>query len=130
LDPSQLPDYPSIVVQAIDGKVMTQSTHVTVRIFIHAYDENPDSQGYQDLTNMIETLAGYLTSWGQQAIDEAFPIILPIEWKIPDSNIFPHFIAEMTTTWELPSARPLPDPDNCITPMEAATIEVTPWSAS
>jgi hypothetical protein len=109
IDGTQLPDFPSIIVQAIEGKVEQRETHVTVRIFLHAYDENPDSQGYQDLTNMIEVIAYALTSYGQAGIDSRFPIVLPLEWKIPDSNTFPHFIGEMHTTWQLPSARPLPD---------------------
>jgi hypothetical protein len=109
IDPNQLPDFPSITIQAIKAKVMQPETHVVVRIYFHSYDENPNSQGYQDLTNMIEVVAYALTSYGQGAIDARFPIILPLEWEIPDGNIFPHFMAEMHTTWKLPSARPLPD---------------------
>lgn len=126
IDGTQLPDFPSIIVQAIEGKVETNETHVKVRIFLHSYDENPDSQGYQDLTNMIEVVAYALTSYGQKGIDARFPIILPMEWQIPDSNAFPHFIGEMMTTWKLPSARPLPDPcGDSIIPMEHIDLRVS-----
>jgi hypothetical protein len=105
----KLADVPNIIVQAIRAKVEITSTIATVRIFFSAYDENPDSQGYQDVLNMIETAALALTSFGQQAIDRAYPIVMPIEWQMVEAESFPHFIGEMTTTWELPSARPMPD---------------------
>ena len=106
-----LPDFPSIVVQAIHAKVETLSTMVTVRMFFHVYDENQDSQGYQDVLNMMEKAAAALTSWGQGALNGAYPIVMPIEWKLHDEEgTFPHFVGEMTTVWELPSAAPLPDP--------------------
>ena len=124
IDPSQLPDFPSIAVQAIKAKVHQQDTHVTVRIYFHAYDENPASQGYQDLTNMVEVVAYALTSYGQAGIDKRFPIILPLEWEIPDGNIFPHYLGEMLTTWQLPSARPLPDLDNNMIPMEHIDVRL------
>jgi len=107
IDPSQLPDFPSITVQAISGHVGKDETHVVVQIFFHAYDEAPASQGYQDLTNMIEMVALALTSYGQKGIDDAYPIVLPMEWKIPEAQYFPHYIGEMHTTWQWPSARPL-----------------------
>lgn len=105
----KLPDVPNVIVQAIKAKVDQQSTVVTVRILFSTYDENPASQGYQDCLNLIETTALALTSFGQQAIDQAYPIQLPIEWTLIEPDCFPHFVGEMTTTWELPSARPLPD---------------------
>jgi hypothetical protein len=105
----RLPDCPNIIVQAMKAKIETDSTKVTVRIGFSAYDENPNSQGYQDVLNMIETAAIALTSYGQKGIDDAYPIILPIEWEMIDAECFPHFVGEMTTMWELPSARPLPD---------------------
>jgi hypothetical protein len=105
----KLPDVPNIIVQAIKAKVEQPSTIVTVRILFSTYDENPDSQGYQDCLNLIETAAQALTSFGQQAIDQAYPIQLPLEWTLIEPDCFPHFVGEMTTTWELPSARPLPD---------------------
>jgi hypothetical protein len=107
----KLPDVPNVIVQAIKAKVETQSTLVTVRILFSTYDENPDGSGYQDCLNLIETAALALTSYGQQAIDKAYPIQLPIEWSLVEPDCFPHFVGEMTTTWELPSARPLPDPE-------------------
>lgn len=107
----KLPDVPNVIVQAIKGKVETESTVVTVRILFSTYDENPDGSGYQDCLNLIETVALALTSYGQAAIDKAYPIQLPIEWSLVEPDCFPHFVGEMTTTWELPSARPLPDMD-------------------
>jgi hypothetical protein len=109
IDTNRLADVPNIIVQAVKAKVETQSTIVTVRIGFSAYDENPDSQGYQDVLNMIETATIALTSFGQQAIDKAYPIVMPIEWELIEADCFPHFVGEMTTQWELPSARPLPD---------------------
>jgi hypothetical protein len=125
-------------VQAISGHVGKDETHVVVQIFFHAYDEAPASQGYQDLTNMIEMVALALTSYGQKGIDDAYPIVLPMEWKIPEAQYFPHYIGEMHTTWQLPSARPLPGPDETldrITPGEQIDMGVTEeepvlWSAS
>lgn len=105
----KLPDVPNVIVQAIRAKVEQPSTIVTVRILFSTYDENPDSQGYQDCLNLIEAAALALTSFGQQGIDKAYPIQLPIEWTLIEPDCFPHFVGEMTTTWELPSARPLPD---------------------
>jgi len=107
----KLADVPNIIVQAIKAKVEITETIATVRILFSAYDENPNSQGYQDVLNMIETTARELTSYGQQAIDKAYPIVMPIEWQMIEADCFPHFVGEMTTTWELPSARPLPDAD-------------------
>jgi hypothetical protein len=107
----RLPDVPAIIVQVVAAKVEQQSTIVTLRILFNAYDENPDSSGYQDVLNMAEAAAIALTSFGQQAIDQAYPIVLPLEWKLVEADCFPHFIAEMTTTWELPSGRPMPDPE-------------------
>jgi len=107
----KLPDVPNIIVQATKAKVENTETVVTVKILFSAYDENADSQGYQDCLNMIETAAIALTSFGQGAIDAAYPIVMPIEWNLIEADCFPHFVAEMTTLWELPSARPLPDAD-------------------
>lgn len=114
------PDVPQIIVQSVSAHIETLSTIVTVRILVAVYDENPDSQGYQDVINILETLAVALTSFGQGAIEEAYPIVLPIDWKLqPDENTFPHFIGEMTTQWELPSGRPMPDIDpTCPVPVE------------
>jgi hypothetical protein len=105
----KLPDFPSVIVQAIKAKVETDSTLVTVCLYVNAYDENPDGSGYQDVLNLTETIALALTSYGQGAIDAAYPIVLPLTWELVLPDTFPHFISEMTTVWELPSARPLPD---------------------
>jgi hypothetical protein len=105
----KLPDVPAILVQAVAAKIQADETLATVRILVNAYDENPDSAGYQDCQNISEAIWIALTSFGQQAIDKAYPIIMPIEWKLIEADTFPHFIAELTTQWELPSARPLPD---------------------
>ena len=109
IDMTQVPDHPAIVVQVISGKAAIDVTEVTARIMVTAYDENPNNQGYQDVQNMIETLVIVLTSWGQKALDDAYPIVMPIEWKLQETEIFPHFAGEITTRWQLPSARPLPD---------------------
>jgi hypothetical protein len=107
----KLPDCPNIIVQAIKAKIEIAETFVTVKLCFSAYDENPDSQGYQDVLNMIETAAIALTSFGQAAIDKAYPIVMPIEWSMIEAECFPHFVGEMTTQWELPSARPWVDPE-------------------
>jgi hypothetical protein len=124
----KLPDVPNVIVQAIKAKVEQPSTIVTVRILFSTYDENPDSSGYQDCLNLIETAALALTSFGQQAIDKAYPIQLPLEWTLIEPDCFPHFVGEMTTTWELPSARPLPDPDLFgIVPAEHIELRRSPY---
>jgi hypothetical protein len=105
----KLPDCPAIIVQAVSAKVQNDETLVTVRILVNAYDENPDSGGYQDVQNMVEAIAIALTSFGQQGIDQAYPIVMPFTWQLVEADTFPHYIAEMTTEWELPSGRPLPD---------------------
>jgi hypothetical protein len=111
----KLPDHPSITVQAISARVTLMDSHteklVTVRVFVSNYDENPDGSGYQDTQNMMESIEIALTSFGQQGIDESYPIQLPLEWKLVEADTFPHFIGEMTTQWRLPSGRPMPDID-------------------
>jgi hypothetical protein len=102
----QLANVPNVIVQAIKAKIEIDCTHVTVRMLFSTYDENPDSQGYQDCLNLIETAAIALTTFGQAAIDKAYPIVMPIEWSLVESDCMPHFVGEMTTLWELPSARP------------------------
>lgn len=105
----KLPNFPAVIVQAIKAKVEIKSTIVTVCIYVNAYDENPDGSGYQDVLNMTEAISMALTTFGQAALDQAYPIVLPLEWELIQPDTFPHFIAEMTTQWELPSGRPLPD---------------------
>ena len=122
IEVDKLPDVPAIIIQAVAGTVEKDQTNVTVRILLNAYDENPNSGGYQDLTNMLEALSIALTSYGQGAIDHAYPIILPIEWKHIEAHTFPHFIAEMTTHWQLPSGRPMPDLLEGIIPAEQIAI--------
>jgi hypothetical protein len=107
----KLPDVPSIIVQAVSAKVANDSTIVTTRLLFTAYDENPDGQGYQDVLNMLEAATIALTSFGQRGIAEAYVIVLPLEWKLVEPDCFPHYLGEMTTQWELPSGRPLPDAD-------------------
>lgn len=107
----KLPDVPAVLVQVVAATIKNDETIATVRIVVNAYDENPDSGGYQDCQNISEAIWIALTSFGQQAIDKAYPIVMPIEWKLVEADTFPHYIAEMTTNWELPSARPLPDPE-------------------
>jgi hypothetical protein len=105
----KLPDCPAIIIQVVSAKVQSMETIATVRILVNAYDEDPDSGGYQDVQNMVEAISIALTSYGQQAIDQAYPIVMPFDWKLIEADTFPHYIAEITTEWELPSGRPLPD---------------------
>src|SRR5262245_28733968 len=126
----KLPDVPAIIVQAVGAKVLLDSSQitktVTARIFVNAYDENPDSQGYQDCVNMMEALEIYLTSYGFMALDQAYAIELPIEWKVIEADTFPHFIGEMTTMWKLPAGRPMPDLLESIIPGEGVVLGLDP----
>jgi hypothetical protein len=120
----KLPDVPNIIVQVVSANVMKDVTHATVRLLFTCYDENPDSEGYQDVLNMIETAAIALTSFGQGAIEDAYPIVMPIEWKLIEPDCWPHFVGEMTTQWELPSARPFPDPERGFIPAEHIELKL------
>jgi hypothetical protein len=120
----RLPDCPAIIVQIVNARVEIESTIVTLKLFVTAYDENPDSSGYQDVLNMIEAIALALTSFGQQGLDQAYVIQLPINWNLVEADTFPHFIGEMTTTWEFPSGRPMPDISETIVPVEQVEIKV------
>ena len=128
IDVDKLADVPHILVQMVAAKVENTETIATVRIFTCMYDENPDSQGYQDCQNIMEALAIALTSFGQAGIDKAYVIVMPIEWKLLEADAFPHYIAEMTTHWELPSGRPLPDypPSFLGVPAEHIDLHVSP----
>ena len=88
------------------------------------YDENPDGGGYQDCLNMAEAIVIALTSFGQGAIDDAYPIVMPINWQLNENDTFPHFIAELTTQWELPSGRPMPDLAESIIPSEQLGFDI------
>lgn len=114
----KLPDYPSITVQAVSANVASNETIVLARILFNAYDENPNGSGYQDVLNMMEAAALALTSFGQAGLDKAYPIVMPIEWKLVEAGTFPHFIGEMTTHWQLPSGRTMPDIEDGIIPGE------------
>lgn len=105
----KLPDVPNIIVQAVSARVQNDETFVTLRILFSAFDENPNSHGYQDVLNMVEAASIALTTFGQAGIDQSYVIVLPLEWKMIEPDCFPHYLAEMTTTWELPSGRPTPD---------------------
>jgi hypothetical protein len=109
----KISDVPVIIVQSTGGKINNAPAEMafdrtTTRILFVGYDENPDSQGYQDILNLIETAKAALTSFGQGGLDNAYPILFPIEWKI-DSEAWPHFIGEISCDWQLPSTRPMPD---------------------
>lgn len=125
----QLPDCPAIIVQAVSAKIELKDSHnqmlVTLRICVSAYDEHPNSGGYQDVLNMIEQMSAALTSFGQAGLDQAYPIVMPIEWKLVEPDCFPHFIGEMTTMWQLPAGRPLPDSETFgIVPAEHLDIRM------
>jgi hypothetical protein len=122
----KLSDFPHIVVQAISAHVEIQETIETVRIFVCMYDENPDGSGYQDCLNITEALAIALTTFGQGAIDQAYPIQLPLDWKLFEQDTFPHYLSEMTTQWEMPSGRPMPELAESIIPSEAVEIQLAP----
>jgi hypothetical protein len=112
----RLPDVPAILIQAVSATVSLADSHtqkdVTVRILVNAYDENPNSGGYQDCVNIVEALEIALTSFGWAALNGAYPLIFPIDWKLIEEDTFPHYIAEMTTHWQLPAGRPMPDIDS------------------
>jgi hypothetical protein len=118
IDVTALPNVPSIIVQATSGRVETNSTFVEAKICAAAYDENPNSQGYQDVLNMIETMTIALAAWGQKGIDDAYVIVLPMEWKLNEESTFPHFAGEIVSKWELPTASPLPGPGELPIPAE------------
>jgi hypothetical protein len=106
----KLPDCPAIIVQAISAKAEATVTLVRVRILVSCYDENPDASGDEDVQNILEMLTQALTTYGQRGIDLAYPIVMPIEWKLIEHDVFPHFLGELVTHFEMSSARPLPDP--------------------
>jgi hypothetical protein len=118
----KLPDHPSITVQGIAAKVQTIDSHnekiVTVRIFVHTYDESPELTGDEDVQNMLEAIEIAFVSFGSQGIDQAYPIQLPLEWKLLDADTFPHFIGELTAMFMLPAGRPMPDNNESIIPAE------------
>ena len=127
IDVEKLPDCPAVIVQAVAAKIENTETTATVRILVNAFDEDPDSGGYQDVQNISEAIWIALGSFGQAGIDRAYPIVMPIEWKLVEADTFPHYIAEMTTLWTLPSPRPMPDATDKedvfpIVPMEHAEI--------
>jgi hypothetical protein len=124
INPDDLPNCPAIIVYAHSSEVRITDTIVTVKICVSAYDENPDGSGYQDVLNMIEALAIALTTFGQGAIDKAYPIVMPIEWTRLELHFDPHFIGEMTTKWQLPSGRPMPDFDHNDAPAELLGISM------
>jgi hypothetical protein len=111
----KLSDHPSITVQAIAARVELVDSYnrkiVTVRVCVNIYDENPDSRGYEDVQNLLEAIDIAFTSFGQKGIDDAYPIVMPIDWKLFEEDTFPHFIGELTAQFMLPAARPLPDID-------------------
>lgn len=120
----KLPDSPAIIVQVVSARVETESTIVTAKIFVNVYDENPDGGGYQDVLNMIEAISLALTSFGQQGLNQSYVIQLPIHWTLIEHDTFPHFVGEMTTTWEFPSGRPMPDLSESIIPGEQVDVRI------
>jgi hypothetical protein len=105
----KLPDCPSVIVQVASARAEKDQTIITVKIYVCIYDENPNGGGYQDCLNVTEALVIPLTSFGQGALDKAYPLVMPIDWKLVEPDTFPHFISEITTDWQLPSGRPMPD---------------------
>jgi|SRR5215472_3897270 len=114
IDVNQLANVPNIIVQAMKAKIDIEQTTATVKICFTTYDENPDSQGYQDCLNMMEAAGIALMQFGQAGLDKAFPLVPPIDWEFiesPTADYYPHFIGEMTTQWQLLSAHPWVFPD-------------------
>ena len=109
----KLPDYPFISVQFMKSRIALVESHtertVSVQFFVHAYDENPGVNGDQDVANMLEAMEIALVSFGQQGIDQAYPIVLPTEWELNKRDTFPHFWGEMLAMFMLQGPRPMPD---------------------
>jgi hypothetical protein len=116
----RLPDCPAIILQATGATTITKDSHnqktQTVKFWIVAYDENPNGSGYQDCLNMVEQLETALIQF--RVIDEAYPLLMPVEWRLVEADTFPHFIVEMTTSWQVPAARPWPTLAESIIPGE------------
>lgn len=107
IDPEKLPGYPFISVRATEGRAdwrtATQGYDTcTASILIGAYDENPDRSGYQDCLNMIGAIKFEFIRF--RVIDQSYSIIPPLTWALVEADLFPHFVAEMTTQWQLPLA--------------------------
>lgn len=120
----RLANVPHVIVQAVSARAEKTETFATVRIFVCMYDENPDGGGYQDCLNMAEAIVIALTSFGQGAIDDAYPLVMPINWHLNENDTFPHYIAEINTQWELPSGRPMPDLSEGIVPGESISFDI------
>lgn len=122
----KLPDTPNIIVQAVSARIFLDSSYhwkqVATKILVNCYDENPDGGGYQDCLNIIENVEIGLTTFGSQGIDQRYPIVFPMEWKLIEADTFPHFIAEIDSTWQLPAGRPMPDLSESIIPGESVEI--------
>lgn len=108
----RLPDYPAVVVQSVSAKMtntpaVDAGNMVTTKILFVAYDENPDSQGYQDALNMVEAAAIALMQFGPPGLDQAYPMQMPLTWNIVDpESSFPHYLAELTCDWKLTVPEP------------------------
>jgi len=103
-DTTKLPQAPWIAVRAHTG----QSTFIDSRPFeqctatltLSVYDQDPARQGYQDLLNIINVLQNGF--FRDRVIDEAFSLVVPIDWSLSDIDTFPYWFADMTTRWQLP----------------------------
>lgn len=103
----QVPDYPVIILQTTGVEYQYDEAVATVRLLIGAYDEDPDYQGYKDCLNMAEAIAHAFFAW--RVIDDSYSLVPPAKWAMIEADTFPHFLAEMTTQWELPTATWLGD---------------------
>lgn len=105
LDTSKLPAYPFISVRALSGRQdwtgRTPQEVVTASIIVGTYDEDPDRRAYQDCLILVGAIKLWLPRY--RVLDQSFSIVAPLSWEMSDADLFPHFIAEITTQWQLPT---------------------------
>lgn len=103
----KIPDVPAVIIQSVSAKMTntpaeSACNRVTTKILFANYDENPDSQGYQDALNMVEAASIALMQFGPVGLDEAYVMDPPLEWHMMDAETtFPHYLAELTCDWLL-----------------------------
>lgn len=105
VDTAKLPAYPFISVRALSGRQdwtgRTPQEIVTASIIIGTYDEATDRRAYQDCLILVGAIKLWLPRY--RVLDQTFSIVAPIAWEMSDADLFPHFIAEITTQWQLPT---------------------------
>jgi hypothetical protein len=101
IDPEHIPDYPAIIIQVVQVEYALDQALATARLLIGAYDPEPDFQGFKDCLYMCEALALAFLGW--RVIDDSYSLVAPVKWSMLDIDTFPHFFAELTTLWQLPT---------------------------